>query len=140
MLLWAPKIPFSNHLKITWDRCFGVLQQMCILKQKIWANNVSLTKISVLICDILFSLTCQSPLSSAMCVAAVEEHIGVITWAVGRVGLQERVEFGLYRIQCKSTSGVVTAMCLNHVVREELLHVVQHACGTQVQLLHLIWG
>lgn len=75
-----------------------------------------------------------------MCVAAVEQDVGIVARPVRRVHLQEGAELGVQRVPRHAAAGVITAVRLNHVVREEALHVVQHACGAQVQLLHLVRG
>lgn len=75
-----------------------------------------------------------------MRVAAVEKDVGVVARPVHRLRLQEGADLGVQRVPRHATAGVIAAMNLHHIVREEVLHVVQHACGALVQLLHLIWG
>lgn len=78
-------------------------------------------------------LTGQSPGASAfVCVPTVENQIGVMAWPVCCAKLQEVVQLGLQSLQCDATGGVVATECLDHVVGEETLHVVQHTGGAQV--------
>lgn len=85
-------------------------------------------------------ITCQSPLSTAMCVAAVKEDVGVMTWPIGRVGLHEYAKLGLQGFQTQSAGGVIATVGLNHVMREETLNVVQHPRRAHVKLLHVRRG
>lgn len=75
-----------------------------------------------------------------MRVAAVEQYVRVVAWPVTRLRLQEGAELRAQHVPCHAAAGVITAMGIHHVVREKALHVVQHACGAQVQLLHLVRG
>lgn len=84
-------------------------------------------------------LTSQSPGPRAfVSVPAVEDQIGVMTRPICRTELQKAAQLGLQRVQGDAAGGVVAAERLDHVVREQALHVVQHARGAQVQLLHLL--
>lgn len=85
-------------------------------------------------------LTYESPLSGAVCVATVEQHVRVVAWPVHRVRLHEGAELRAQRVPRHAAAGVITATRVHHVVGEEALHAVQHACGAQVQLLHLVGG
>lgn len=73
-----------------------------------------------------------------MRVPTVEYQIGVMSWSVCRTKLQKVAQLCKYSLQGDTASRVVTAECLNHVVGEEALDVVQHACGAQIQELHLL--
>lgn len=52
--------------------------------------------------------------------------------------LQKVAQLGLQGVQRDAAGGVVAAERVHHVVGEEALHVVQHARGAQVELLHLL--
>lgn len=56
-----------------------------------------------------------------------------MSWSVCRTKLQKVAQLCKYSLQGDTASRVVTAECLNHVVGEEALDVVQHACGAQIQ-------
>lgn len=87
------------------------------------------------------SLTSQSPSAGAFVrVAAVENQVGVVTRPLGGARLQEVAQLGLQGVQRDAAGGVVAAEGVDHVVGEEALHVVQHARGAQVELLHLLGG
>lgn len=85
-------------------------------------------------------LTYESPLSGAVRVAAVEQHVRVVAWPVHRVRLHEGAELRVQHAPRHATAGIITPTRVHHVVGEEALHIVQHACGAQVQLLHLVRG
>lgn len=57
---------------------------------------------------------------------------------IGRTRLQEVPQLGLQGVQRDSAGGVVATERVDHVVGEEALHVVEHARGAQVELLHLL--
>lgn len=75
-----------------------------------------------------------------MGVSTIIEHVGVVSWAVSCVRLHEYAELGLQGFQTQAARGVITTIGLDHVMREEALHVVKHPCGSQVELLHMRWG
>ena len=70
--------------------------------------------------------------------SAVVHHVGVVARAVGGPQLQEAPQLALHGLQAQPSGGVVAAEVLDHVVGEEELHLVQHARGALVQLLHLV--
>lgn len=74
-----------------------------------------------------------------MGVTTVEDHIGIMSRPICSTELQEGFDLCLQSLQEHPTGGVIAAEILNQVVGEEALHVVQHAGGTHVQLLHLTW-
>lgn len=79
------------------------------------------------------NLTSQSPGPSAfVCVPTVENQIGVMAWPVCSSKLHKVAQLGVHGLQCDAAGGVVAAECLDHVVGEETLHVVQHSRGAQV--------
>lgn len=86
------------------------------------------------------TLTCQCPLSRAMCVTTVEDHVSVVARPVCRAELQEGFDLGLQSLHGHPARWIVAAVIFNHVVGEEALHVVQHARGALVQLVHLTRG
>lgn len=75
-----------------------------------------------------------------MGVSAVIQHVGVVSWAISRVRLHENAELGLQGFQTQAARGVITTVGLDHVMREEALHVVKHPCRTQVELQHMRRG
>lgn len=85
------------------------------------------------------SLTSQSPRAGAFVrVPAVENQVGVVPGPVGGTYLQKAAQLGLQGVQHDAAGRVVAAESVDHVVGEEALHVVQHARGAQVELLHLL--
>lgn len=86
------------------------------------------------------ALTSQSPSAGAFeCVPAVVHQVGVVPGPVGGAYLQKVAQLGLQGVQRDAAGRVVAAESVDHVVGEEALHVVQHARGAQVELLHLLW-
>lgn len=69
---------------------------------------------------------------------AVENQIRVVTRPVCRPELQKAAELVLHGLQGNAAGGVVAAERLDHVVREEALHVVQHGRGALIQLLNVL--
>lgn len=53
--------------------------------------------------------------------------------------LQKVPQFALHGLQCHAAGRVVAAECLDHVVGEEALHVVEHPGRALVQQQHLLW-
>lgn len=85
------------------------------------------------------SFTSQSPGAGPFLrVPAVEDQVGVVARPVVRAKLQEGSQLGEQGLQRDAAGGVVAAERLDHVVGEEALHVVEHPCGAQVELLHLV--
>lgn len=59
-----------------------------------------------------------------------------MAWAVRRLELHKAAELVLHGLQGNAAGGVVAAERLDHVAREEALHVIQHGRGALIQLLH----
>lgn len=57
--------------------------------------------------------------------SAVVDEVVVVSGSVGSAKLQEGAQFDLECVQAQSAGGVVTAKCLDKVVREKALDSIE---------------
>lgn len=83
-------------------------------------------------------ITCKCPFSSAVRVATVIQHVGIVSGAIRCAKFQKRFKLRMKSIKSKSTCGIVTAIRLNHVICKEPLYGIKHTSWSQIELLYML--
>lgn len=77
-------------------------------------------------------LTCKSPLSCTMGMSTVIQNVCIVSRAIHSPKFKESFQFGMQSIKRQSTCGIVTSICLNHVICKKSLDSIQHSSRPQI--------